>query len=66
LHTEIKRLLAEGKISKIVSKVNSPIQIVPKGKSWRFTVNYPASGVNDAIENDKYQLPLIMPKLPLR
>jgi hypothetical protein len=37
--------------------------MVTKHNSWRFTVNYVASGVNESIEKDNYQLPIVMPKL---
>jgi hypothetical protein len=53
-----------GKIRKLTERpeVCSPIQLVQKGAAWRLTINYKPA-VNDNIENDSYNIPLIMPKL---
>ena len=62
LQKETDRLFSEKKISKINSPVNSPVQLVAKQNSWRFTVNYKPA-VNDNIENDKHPLPLISERI---
>jgi hypothetical protein len=61
LTAEVKRLEREKKIVKTNSPFNSPLNLVAKDNTWRFTVNYKL--VNNQIENDSFPLPLIIPRL---
>lgn len=61
LIAEVERLEDQGMIEKISSNINSPVQLVSKKNTWRFTVNY--KDVNQYIENDNYSLPLITERL---
>ena len=54
------QLEKEGHITRTRSAWNSPVQLVPKKGSWRFTVNYKDT-VNKNIQNDSYPSPLSLP-----
>jgi hypothetical protein len=55
-------LQSRGVVEPCVSPWNSPVVLVPKKDSFRFTVDY-STGVNAGTENDAHPLPLIRPLL---
>jgi hypothetical protein len=55
-------LQSRGIVEPCVSPWNSPVVLVPKKDSFRFTVDY-STGVNAGTENDAHPLPLIRPLL---
>jgi hypothetical protein len=61
LQKTVVELEEKGFVSKLLPSQdegwNSPVQLVPKKDSFRFTVNFKPT-VNDQIENDDYPLPL--------
>jgi hypothetical protein len=62
LETLCTDLLKRGLLRRANSPWNSPVVLVPKGDTFRFTVNYRPT-VNQATANDDFPLPLIRPTL---
>jgi hypothetical protein len=62
LRTTCEELLEKGFLRRVDSPWNSPVVLVPKKDTFRFTVNYRPT-VNAHTANDDFPLPLIRPTL---